>query len=36
MLVKIKGYAKPIEHQLEAHMGYDDKNEDVVDPSGKH
>jgi hypothetical protein len=36
MLFKIKGYAKPIECQLEAHMGYNGKNEDVVNPSGKH
>jgi hypothetical protein len=25
MLVEIKGYAKPVECQLETHMGYDDK-----------
>jgi len=36
MLVEIKGYAKPIERQFEAHMGYNGKNKDVVDPSGKH
>ncbi len=36
MLVDIKGYAKPAKHQLEAHMGYDDKNEDAVNSSGKH
>jgi hypothetical protein len=36
MLVKIKGYAKPIERQFEAHMGYDGKNEDTIDSSGKH
>jgi hypothetical protein len=36
MLVKIKGYLKPIECQLEAHMGYDSKNEEVINPNGKH
>jgi hypothetical protein len=36
MLIKIKGYAKPAEHQLEMHMGYDGKNEHVVNPNGKH
>jgi hypothetical protein len=36
ILVKIKGYVKPIEHQLEAHMGYDGKNEDAVNPNGKY
>jgi hypothetical protein len=35
MLVEIKGYAKPIECQLEMHMGYDGKNEDTINPSGK-
>jgi hypothetical protein len=36
MLIEIKGYAKPIEQQLEVHMGYDGKNEDMVNPNGKH
>jgi hypothetical protein len=36
MLVKIKGYAKPIEHSLEAHMVYDGKNEDVINSNGKY
>jgi hypothetical protein len=36
LLVEIKGYVKPIERQLEVHMGYDGKNEDVVNLSGKH
>jgi hypothetical protein len=36
MLVRIKGYAKPIECQFKAHMGYDGKNKDRVDLSGKH
>jgi hypothetical protein len=36
MLVEIKGYAKPTKCQFEVHMGYNGKNEDVVDPSGKH
>jgi hypothetical protein len=36
MLVEIKGYAKPTECQFEAHLGYDDKNKDIVDPNGKH
>jgi hypothetical protein len=29
-------YVKLVEHQLEMHMGYDGKNEDVVNPNGKH
>jgi hypothetical protein len=36
MLIKIKGYAKPAKHQLEAHMGYDGKNEDMINSNGKH
>jgi hypothetical protein len=36
MLSKIKGYAKLVKHQSEAHMGYNGKNEDVVNPNGKH
>jgi hypothetical protein len=36
MLIKIKGYAKPTKYQLEMDMEYDDKNEDVVNPNGKH
>jgi len=36
MIIKIKGYAKPVEHQLEVHTRYDGKNEDVVNPNGKH
>jgi hypothetical protein len=36
MLIKIKGYAKPTEHQLEVHMEYDGKNEDTIKPNGKH
>jgi hypothetical protein len=36
MLVKIKGYAKLVERQLKAHMGYDGKNENMLNPSGKH
>jgi hypothetical protein len=27
MLIKIKGYAKLVEHQFEKHMEYDDMNE---------
>jgi hypothetical protein len=36
MLVKIKGYLKPVECRLEAHMGYDGKNKDMANPNGKH
>jgi hypothetical protein len=36
MLIEVKGYVKPIGHQLEVHMGYDGKNEDTINPSGKH
>jgi hypothetical protein len=36
MLIEIKGYVKFVEHQLEVDMDYDDKNEDVVNPNGKH
>jgi hypothetical protein len=36
MLIKIKGYAKHVERQLEEHMGYDGKNKNIVNPSGKH
>jgi hypothetical protein len=36
MLIEIKGYAKFTKHQLNAHMGYDDKNEDMENPNEKH
>jgi hypothetical protein len=36
MLVKIKGYAKHTKLQFEAYMGYGGKNEDTINPSGKH
>jgi len=36
MLIEIKGYAKLAKHQLNTHMGYDGKNEDMVNPNGKH
>jgi hypothetical protein len=36
MLIKIKGHAKPTEHQLGAHMVYDGKNENAINPNGKH
>ncbi len=36
MLIKIKGCAKQVKHQLEAHMGYDSKNKDVENPNEKH
>jgi hypothetical protein len=36
MLVEIKGYAKLVKHQLEAHMGYDGENKDIINPSGEH
>ncbi len=36
MWIKIKGYAKFVERQFEVHMGYDGKNKDMVNPSGKH
>jgi len=36
MLIEIKGYVKLVECQFEVHMGYDDKNEDAINPNGKH
>jgi hypothetical protein len=36
MLIEIKGYTKPIEHQFKKHMGYDGMNEDKVNPNGIH
>ncbi len=36
ILVKIKGYVKFVERQLKVLMGYDGKNEDAVNPNGKH
>jgi hypothetical protein len=36
MLIEIKGYAKPIKHQFDTHMGHDGKNEDKINPYGKH
>jgi hypothetical protein len=36
MVIKIKGNAKLIKHQLEKHMEYDGMNEDELNPSGKH
>jgi hypothetical protein len=36
MLIKIKGYVKPIEHELEEHIEYDGTNEYEVNPNGKH
>jgi hypothetical protein len=36
MLIKIKGYVNPIARQLEVHMGYDGKNKDAINPSGRH
>jgi hypothetical protein len=36
MLIEIKGYTKPIEHQFKKHMGYDGRNEDEVNPNEKH
>jgi hypothetical protein len=30
MLIEIKGYAKPIKHQLEKHMEYDGINKDEI------
>jgi hypothetical protein len=36
MGIEIKGYAKSIGRQLEVHMGYDGKNENVVNVNGKH
>ncbi len=35
-VIKIKGYAKPIDHQLEEHMEFDCMNDDKVNPNGKH
>jgi hypothetical protein len=35
-LVEIKGYVKPTKHKFKAHMGYDGKNEDIINPNGKH
>jgi hypothetical protein len=36
MLIKIKGYTKLAAHQLEVYMEYDGKNENLVNPNGKH
>jgi hypothetical protein len=36
ILIKIKGYVKPVKRQLKAHMGYDGKNEEVKNPNKKH
>jgi hypothetical protein len=36
MLIKIKGYAKFVEHQLKKHMEYDGMNEDEINLNGKH
>jgi hypothetical protein len=36
MLIKIKGYAKLVEHQFKMHMGYDGKNEYVINSNGNH
>jgi hypothetical protein len=36
MLIDIKGYAKFVEHQLKMHMGYDGKNEYVINPNENH
>jgi hypothetical protein len=36
MLIEIKGYPKPVEHQLEKHMEYDGMNKDEVNPNRKH
>ncbi len=36
ILIDIKGYAKPIEHQLKAHMEYHGKNKEVIYPNGKN
>jgi len=36
MIIKIKGYAKFIEIQLERHMEYDGVNEDKINLNGKH
>jgi len=36
MLIGKKGYANPVEHQLEMDMEYDDKFGDVVNSNGKH
>ncbi len=35
-VIKIKGYAKPIEHQFKKHIEYDRINENKVNPNGKH
>jgi hypothetical protein len=36
MLIEIKGYVKPVEHQLDKHMGYDAKNKDDVNSNENH
>jgi hypothetical protein len=36
MLIKIKGYTKPIKYQLKEHIKYDGMNKDKVNPNGKH
>jgi hypothetical protein len=36
MLIEIKGYATLVKHQLRVHMVYDGKNEDEINPNGKH
>jgi hypothetical protein len=36
MLIQIKRYAKPTKHQLGKDMVYDGKNEDAINPNGKH
>jgi hypothetical protein len=36
MLIDIKGYVKLVERQFEAHMGFDGKNENTINPNGKH
>jgi hypothetical protein len=36
MQVEIKGYVKLVEHQFKAHMKYNARIEDMVNPNGKH
>jgi hypothetical protein len=36
MLIEIKRYVKHVKHQFEAHMEYDGKNKDAINPNGKH
>jgi hypothetical protein len=36
MLIEIKGYAEPNEHQLKEHMEDDSTNKDEVNPNRKH